>query len=527
MDHGDRFLVDLTFPNAEGEAQTLNLEAGKALYILGPNGSGKSTLLFQWARGRENIKVIPGNREVMFPESSVSMTPKQAVDETTNERNWIRSENPRTSSGHHNSQYWLKAMLFRLKAREDFSNAEYVRQDQAGNEEMKKKLLEEMPLKLINEAFRAASLPISFRWDKDSVLKVNKSGVGTFYDFNQMSDGERAAFIITTQAILAEVDNAILVDEPERHLHRAISAPLLSHLRELRPDLAWVVATHDVSLSRADPLGSVLLLYGKEPKGWRSEFIADVWQLAPAISEAIYGAREKVIFVEGETSSLDLPIYSAVYPNCTVLAAGSCRDVVNATSGLASMRKLHHMEARGLVDRDNLPNAEQLIAKGVHPISFYAVESVYYHPDVIDAIRQLSGSEASLEDLCTSACRAISDDDMKRLAKDAAYKSFAARISSGVPSFSNFDVEAQDIGVTANPSQIYKEKLADFQELVKTENWIGIIENFKIKSLKSPKRISDGLAYKSPEAYETVVRKRLVQDPDLLERVRGMLPQPF
>ena len=65
-------------------------------------------------------------------------------------------------------------MLFRLKAREDFSNAEYVRQDQAGNEEMKKKLLEEMPLKLINEAFRAASLQISFRWDEDSVLKVKK-----------------------------------------------------------------------------------------------------------------------------------------------------------------------------------------------------------------------------------------------------------------------------------------------------------------------------------------------------------------
>lgn len=520
-------MVELTFPNAEGEAQTLNLEAGKALYILGPNGSGKSTLLFQWARERENVKLIPGNRDVVFPESAVSMTPQQAVNETRSERNWINNRNSRTTSGHHNSQFWLKTMLFRLKAREDFLNAEYVRQDQAGSEEMKEQLLEQMPLKLINEAFRAASLPISFRWDQDSVLKVKKIGVDIIYDFNEMSDGERAAFIITTQAILAEVDNAILVDEPERHLHRAISAPLLSHLRELRPDLVWVVATHDVSLPRADPLGSVLILYGKEPNGWRSEFLADVWQLAPAVSEAIYGARERVIFVEGETSSLDLPIYSAVYANCTVLAAGSCRDVVNATSGLTNMGQLHHMEARGLVDRDNLPNAEQLIAKGVHPLPFYAIESVYYHPDVINAIRQLSGSEASLEDLCAAACGAISDEDMMRLAKDAAYKAFAARISSGVPSFSDFDVEASDLGVTANPSQIYEEKLANFQELVQRGSWIGIIQCFKIKSLKSPKRISDGLAYKSPEAYETVVRKRLVQDTELLERVRGMLPQPF
>ncbi|MZR14337.1 AAA family ATPase [Maritimibacter sp. DP07] len=514
-------MVELTFPNAEGEIHTLSLEAGKALYILGPNGSGKSTLLFQWARRRENTKLIPGNREVIFPESAVSITAEQAVVETRNERNTISSANSRTSSGHHNSQRWLKAMLFRLKAREDFSNAEYVRQDQAGNEEMKKKLLEEMPLKLINEAFRAASLPISFKWDQDSVLKVNKSGVDGTYDFNEMSDGERAAFIIATQAILAEEGNAILVDEPERHLHRAISAPLLSHLRELRPDLAWVVATHDVSLPRADPLGSVLLLYGKEPNGWRSEFIANVWQLAPAVSEAIYGAREKVIFVEGETSSLDLPIYSAVYTNFTVLAAGSCRDVVNSTSGLRSMDQLHHMEARGLVDRDNLPNAEQLIAKGVHPITFYAIESVYYHPEVIDNIRELSGSEASLEVLCDAACAAISDEDMKRLAKDAAYKAFAARISSAVPSFSDFDVEAQDLGVTANPSQIYEGKLGYFQELVANGNWTGIIESFKIKSLKSPKRISDGLGYKSPEAYETVVRRRLGSGP--INRLAGAL----
>ncbi|WP_297779838.1 ATP-binding cassette domain-containing protein [uncultured Roseovarius sp.] len=520
-------MVELTFKNSEGETQTLNVEAGRALYILGPNGSGKSTLLLQWARGKKNIKLIPGNRDVMFPESAVSMTAKQAVDEIQNEWNWVSSEQSRTTSGHHNGQHWLKAMLYRLKAREDFANAEYVRQDQEGNEDLKKKLLEEIPLKLVNETFSAASLPITFRWDKDSVLKVDKIGVDGSYDFNEMSDGERAAFIVATQTILAEEGNAILVDEPERHLHRAISAPLLSHLRELRPDLAWVVATHDVSLPRADPLGSVLLLYGKEQNGWRSEFIADVWQLAPAVSEAIYGARERVIFVEGETSSLDLPIYSAVYANCTVLAAGSCRDVVNAASGLSSMAQLHHMEARGLVDHDNLPNADQLIAKGVYPIPFYAIESVYYHPDVIDAIRQLSGSEASLENLCASACGVISEGDMKRLAKDAAYKAFAARISSGVPSFADFDVEAQHLGVTANPSQIYEEKLAQFEELVAQGNWLGIIESFKIKSLKSPKRISDDLAYKCPEAYETVVRKRLVQDPELLERVRGMLPQPF
>lgn len=520
-------MVDLTYPDAKGEQQSIAVEAGKALYILGPNGSGKSTLLFQWARGRDKLKLIPGNREVIFRQSAVSMTPKQAVDEVEQEKNWINRQTSRTESGNHNSHSWLNAMLFRLKAREDFSNAEYVRQDEAGNDAAKRKLREELPLKLINETFRAASLPISLSWNKDSVLKVKKAGVDSPYDFNQMSDGERAAFIIATQAVLAEDGDAILIDEPERHLHRAISAPLLSHLRELRPDLAWIVATHDLSLPRADPLGSVLLLYGKEPNGWRSEFIADVWQLAPAVSEAIYGARERVIFVEGETASLDLPIYSAVYANCTVLAAGSCRDVVNATSGLSGMAQLHQMEARGLVDRDNLPNADQLIAKGVHPISFYAVESIYYHPDVIDAIRQLSGSEASLEDLLGAACGAISADDMRRLAKDAAYKAFVARISSGVPSFSDFDVEAQELGVTANPSQIYEEKQAEFQKLVEQGNWIGIIERFKIKSLKSPKRISDGLAYKSPEAYETVVRKRLVQDPELLECVRGMLPQPF
>ena len=47
----------------------------------------------------------------------------------------------------------------------------------------------------------------------------------------------------------------LLIDEPERHLHRAIIAPFLSALFEQRQDCAFVVSTLELYLP-ADSMGT-------------------------------------------------------------------------------------------------------------------------------------------------------------------------------------------------------------------------------------------------------------------------------
>lgn len=518
-------MISLKVPTIGGSALDVHVEKSRALYVLGANGTGKSTLLFRWAQSQKSLSLIAGNRDIIFDQPTISLTAQQAMQQGKSAIGNYRQPEARAKRSSHNNAGWLSALLFNLKARQDYGNEQYVEADLAGHDDLKAELIKKIPLKLVNEAFAASSVPITFSWKRDATLRVKKNDSN--YDFNQMSDGERAAFILVSHAILADDGDAILVDEPERHLHRSISAPLLSHLRELREDVYWVIATHDLTLPRTDPASDALLLYEFENQNWRAELVPEVWQLNATISEAVYGARDRVIFVEGEIGSLDLPLYSSLYRGVTVVPSGSCKDVVNATTGLEGVPALHTMTARGLVDRDNQPNVDSLIAKGVHPLDFYSVESLYYHPNTIEVIRVVAGTERSLEEILQAACRSISDSDLERLSLDAAYKSFAVRFQSMIPDFDTFRDACGAISVEIDPSEIVAEKRAEFERARADSNWLDIIRLFKIRSTSCPGRIAGLMGFSGMGAYELSVRKRLIQDDDFRNATAGLVPQPF
>jgi AAA15 family ATPase/GTPase len=104
-----------------------------------------------------------------------------------------------------------------------------------------------MPIKLINKVFVSKNLQIVMSWDAQSKLNVKKENIEIEYGFNAMSDGERSAFIIAACVILASQGDTVFLDEPERHLHRSISNPLISYLRQIKPHIKWVISTHDLS----------------------------------------------------------------------------------------------------------------------------------------------------------------------------------------------------------------------------------------------------------------------------------------
>ena len=73
------------------------------------------------------------------------------------------------------------------------------------------------------------------------------------YSIAQLSDGERNALLIATNVLTVKDGTLVLIDEPERHLHRSIISPLLTHLFAQRPECAFIVSTHDVMLPLDNP----------------------------------------------------------------------------------------------------------------------------------------------------------------------------------------------------------------------------------------------------------------------------------
>jgi len=60
-----------------------------------------------------------------------------------------------------------------------------------------------------------------------------------------MSDGERAIFYFLGQCLLAPADGAVIIDEPEGHVHKAVLGPLWSAIERARPDCAFIYITHE------------------------------------------------------------------------------------------------------------------------------------------------------------------------------------------------------------------------------------------------------------------------------------------
>ena len=97
-------------------------------------------------------------------------------------------------------------------------------------------------------------------------IVARKNG-GNGYSVAELSDGERNAFLIAADVLTAKPGTLILIDEPERHLHRSIISPLLKLLFDRRNDCAFIVSTHELMLPLDTPKASTLLMRSCEYQG--------------------------------------------------------------------------------------------------------------------------------------------------------------------------------------------------------------------------------------------------------------------
>ncbi|WP_157973671.1 AAA family ATPase [Tropicimonas sp. IMCC34043] len=516
--------LDLKLMN--GSSLSLEIPVGSALYVIGPNGSGKSSLLHKWARYEESVVHISGNREVIFDSSSVSISAAEAQKMGNIAKGQFNLPNSRFTRSGHNNAGRLGRLLFQLKSIGEHANEKYVNAHRAG---ISAKELDEIfakrPIDVVNSALRSASFPISVFWDENSGLCVQKEGHSKSFEIRAMSDGERAALILICETIFAEAGSLMLVDEPERHLHRSISSPLLSFLRLTRPDLFWVVSTHDLTLPREEYGTRVLVLYEYEPEPrWRAEFFCDLVDFPPAIADAILGARSKALFVEGDESSRDKPMYEKLFPQANVIPVGNCKGVVDAVFSLKRITMLHHMTGRGLVDCDNRHDLESLRSSGIVALGVYAIESVYYHPEVVRHMLNASAEIISFEELIAEAFSGLGNTE--GLARQTAYRKFRQDFVQSMPTDKHFH-EVQSLTVPVDGKQLLADAERDLNTLVKNKDWLGVIKRYKVKSTGSLNLIARKLGYGGTSQYERAVRKAMDADSALFNIVRSIVPDPF
>lgn len=215
-----------------------------------------------------------------------------------------------------------------------------------------------------------------------------QTNTGSKYEARHMSDGERVSVYLMGQALCAPQDSIFIIDEPEIHLHRAILAHLWDKIEEARPDCTFIYITHDLDFAATRTGARKIWLKEFDGNEWIWEEVAAGPGLPDALLFQVLGSRRPLLFVEGDETSYDSAIYTALYPKEMVVPRQSCEKVVEATKSMSGLSALHNLSVRGLVDRDRRGNEEinALRADGVLVADVAEAENLLCLPEALEAV---------------------------------------------------------------------------------------------------------------------------------------------
>lgn len=244
--------------------------------------------------------------------------------------------------------------------------------------------------------------------DDIQVFALIDGAKGEPFSVNEMSDGEKAVFYMIGQALVAEPDSVLILDEPEIHVHRAILSRLWDELEAARPDCAFILITHDLEFASSRPGNKYVLKNYTPVDGWSIEPVPDNTGFSEELVTLILGSRKPILFVEGGESSLDTAFYRACYPNWTVLARGGCESVIHSVVTMRRNAELTRVTCAGLVDADGHDEAdrERLSSMGVSVLPVSEIENLLLLPSVSRAILETNHLEGEELDMKLSLLKA-------------------------------------------------------------------------------------------------------------------------
>ena len=511
---------------------TINVEIaeGKPLFVLGANGTGKSALMYHaYMQNKDNSLRITPHRQNSFRNNISSLSSQDRKTLGNDHKSYDTALNSR----YHDPNADQKPRI----ALYDLINSQNKRSrtiaDAIDDKNIKLALgLSEVqaPLPAINELLKLANLQISLSLESDESLMASKNG-SPKYGISELSDGERNVLLICASVLTAEPKTVIIIDEPERHLHRSIISPLLTALFGKRQDCVFIISTHDISLPLDHINGNILLIRNcswadKNVSSWDVDLIPASDNIPMAIKKEILGGQRKFLFVEGVINSLDYQIYQLIFPEVTVIPQGNSVQVERAVYGLAETEKLHWVKSFGLIDSDDRTSEQiqKLQSRGVAALPCYSVESLYYHLDIIKKIAFSLYDETTREEIFKNATSKIKENLLKekeRLCSRLCEKKIREQIMKSFPNHQSI-IKDEFFELKINMKELFDRELSHFQKLIDAGDLNSLLFRYPVRETQVLTDIVRGLKI-NREDYEKSVRSLLVNESSIIEFYQKLL----
>ena len=324
-------------------------------------------------------------------------------------------------------------------------------------------------------------------------LLFSREGSDDTYSQLRLSDGEKTILYYFGSVLYAPENSRVFVDAPEMFLHPSVLKRVWDIVEELRPDCRFIYTTHDLDFPGSRTRNAILWVkgYSASTESWDYELLPRDAGISDEIYMAIIGSRKPVLFIEGDTiHSIDAKLYPLVFKDFTVKPLGSCDKVIEATRAFNDLRGFHHLESRGIVDRDRRDDheVEYLRGKRVFVPEVAEVENILMLEEVVKAVASYCGkNEAKVFD---SVKRSIINQFKKDLHQQAMQHTrhrvkrlMEYRTDGKFTNINAFESHLHTLVREINARGMYEQMCRDFSLAAQSGDYAEVLKVYNQKSM--------------------------------------------
>lgn len=382
--------MEIILPQKENNEERPRLVNPHNITIIGANGAGKSRF------GQEIERQYPGQTFRLSALNTESSALQNRGDQE--EDNSISAQYNRLKEGSFNPTSTIITEFQKLQyllQREEFVTLTRYKESMKSGENPTLSLTRLDRTQAIWEKIFPQSRMIC----NDGELQMLSADDPNPYNAIRMSQGEQVVFYLIAATLFAVPDAIIIIEEPEIHLHRSIMNQLWDDIEQSRPDCTFVYLTHDLEFaaSRGGGVRIWVKSYNAVRETWDYELIENQETFPEEIYLELLGSRKPILFIEGaDNASIDIKLYPYIFPDYMVKPLGGCSKVIETTKAFAEMKGFHHLESKGIVDRDR---------RTLHEINYLKERNIFV-PDVAEVENLLM-----LEEVVRTVARRMLQDE--------------------------------------------------------------------------------------------------------------------
>lgn len=532
-------MFDFSFIKNDHSNETISVRCGEITFLVGGNGAGKSSLVNKIYRKHsdDNSVYVVAHRKNSFNRDIVDYSNadyKSALGRVLNDS---KSDTSRYRTSWEDDRTALP--IVRLKNKATSHAVKSLQHLKSGGKS--EELILDDEIDLVNNIFKNSGFNLKFIIDEESNLMVSNFNYepARKYPLSQMSDGEKSALIICCEILCANSGALIILDEPERHLHKRIVSLLLSNLIESRRDCAFVISTHELTLPSFFKDSTVVsinscIYENNNPIQWNVTVIKKYDETLNGLDEQvkadILGARNNMLFVEGTQSSLDAELYGALFDNVSVISKEKCDLVEQAVKGLRNNTAAHWVNAIGIIDNDNkVPSQiENLNSNFVFSLSVHSIESIYYHPKMIKWVLYSvkdTNLTSTVDECFSKVCEIIRhalEEKKENLCCRAIEKRIRAEVMSSIPTQREIR-EGGTYNKEINFTSFLNDEIIYFDSLMNASDFDSLVGRYPIRETNLLTPVAKQCGFIDKKRYELNVIRVIKNNSDARNFVLSLL----